>query len=141
LSGLLASDVAKGTVRNHESTGSISPRSASPSPDYRGDNEVFSNRADYVNDVPVKNTGSLSSEPRASWSSSDDDRKLPSWQKQPTSEKRPSRVSASHVPAWYKDMQRGVEVPVQKIEEPESYMVQKRPSYGKLFLSLGLIFS
>ncbi|KAM7437108.1 Sorbin and SH3 domain-containing protein 1 [Porites harrisoni] len=129
LSGLLASDVAKGTVRHHESTGSISPRSASPSPDHRGDNEVFSNRTDYVNDVPVKNTGSLSSEPRASWSSSDDDRKLPSWQKQPTSEKRPSRVSASHVPAWYKDMQRGVEVPVQKIEEPESYIVQKRPSH------------
>ena len=50
-------------------------------------------------------------------------------------------MSASHVPAWYKDMQRGVEVPVQKIEEPESYMVQKRPSYGKLSLSLGLIFS
>lgn len=103
---------------------------------------MFTNRTDYVNDVPVKNTGSLSSEPRASWSSSDDDRKLPSWQqKQQTSEKRPSRVSASHVPAWYKDMQRGVEVPVQKIEEPESYVVQKRPSYGKLSLSLDLIFS
>ena len=87
---------------------------------------MFANRADYVSE-PVRNTSTVSSEPTPSWSSSDDDRQ-PSWQ---SSEKRPSRVSASHVPAWYKDMQKGVEVPVQKIEEPESYIVQKRPSYGK----------
>ena len=28
-------------------------------------------------------------------------------------------------------MQKGVEVPVQTIEEPESYLVYKKPSYGK----------
>ena len=132
LSGLLASDVARGTVRDHESTGSASPpRSGSPSLDHR-DNDVFTNKMDYINDVPVRNASNVSSESRPSWSGSDDDRR-PSWQ---TSEKRPSRVSASHVPAWYKDMQKGVEVPVQKIEEPESYIVQKRSSYGRWDLCL-----
>ena len=126
LSGLLASDVAKGTVRDHESTGSLTPpRSASPSPDHR-DNDVFASKMDYINE-PVRNTSTVSSEPTPAWSSSDNDGK-PCWQ---NSEKRPPRVSASHVPAWYKDMQKGVEVPVQKIEEPESYIVQKRPSYGE----------
>ncbi|KAJ7388072.1 hypothetical protein OS493_039990 [Desmophyllum pertusum] len=28
-------------------------------------------------------------------------------------------------PTWYKDMQKGVEVPVQTIEEPESYLCSK----------------
>ena len=127
LSGLLASDVARGTVRDHESTGSLTPpRSASPSLDHR-DNDVFASLMDYVNE-PVRNTNTVSSEPAPVWSSSDNDRQ-PSWQ---SSEKRPSRASASHVPAWYKDMQKGVEVPVQKIEEPESYVVHKRvPSYGE----------
>ena len=120
LSGLLASDVAKGAIRDHESTGSLTPpRSASPSLDHR-DNEVFSSKVEYE---PVRNTNSVSYEPRPSWSSSDSERS--------GGEKRPSRMSASHVPAWYKDMQKGVEVPVQKIEEPESYLVQRRPAYGE----------
>ncbi|XP_068735853.1 sorbin and SH3 domain-containing protein 1 homolog isoform X3 [Montipora capricornis] len=121
LSGLLASDVAKGAIRDHESTGSLTPpRSASPSPNHK-DNDVFSNKVEYV---PVRNASSVSSEPRPSWSSSDSERS--------GGEKRSSRVSASHVPAWYKDMQKGVEVPVQKIEDSESYMVQRRPVYGSV---------
>ena len=120
LSGLLASDVAKGAIRDHESTGSLTPpRSTSPSPNHK-DNDVFSNKVEYV---PVRNASSVSSEPRPSWSSSDSERS--------GGEKRSSRVSASHVPAWYKDMQKGVEVPVQKIEDSESYMVQRRPVYGE----------
>lgn len=119
LSGLLASDVAKGAIRDHESTGSLTPpRSSSPSLDHR-DNEVFSTKVEYE---PVRNTNNVSYEPRPSWSSSDSERS--------GGEKRPSRMSSSHVPAWYKDMQKGVEVPVQKIEEPESYLVQRRPAYG-----------
>ena len=131
LSGLLASDVAKGTVREYEggSGSSSPPRSASPSPDYR-DNDVFSRKTDYVNEAPVRNsyTSSVSSQPVPSWSSEENDRK-PSWQQ--TGERKPSRPSQSHVPAWYKDMQKGVEVPVQTIEEPESYIVHKKPTYGK----------
>ena len=120
LSGLLASDVAKGAIRDHESTGSLTPpRSSSPSLDHR-DNEVFSTKVEYE---PVRNTNNVSYEPRPSWSSSDSERS--------GGEKRPSRMSSSHVPAWYKDMQKGVEVPVQKIEEPESYLVQRRPAYGE----------
>ncbi|XP_067047451.1 sorbin and SH3 domain-containing protein 1 homolog isoform X2 [Acropora muricata] len=121
LSGLLASDVAKGAIRDHESTGSLTPpRSSSPSLDHR-DNEVFSTKVEYE---PVRNTNNVSYEPRPSWSSSDSERS--------GGEKRPSRMSSSHVPAWYKDMQKGVEVPVQKIEEPESYLVQRRPAYGSI---------
>ena len=131
LSGLLASDVARGTVRDYEggSGSSSPPRSASPSPDYR-DVDVFSKKPDYVNEVPVRNsyTSNVSSQPAPSWSSDEGERKM-SWQQ--TGDRRSSRPSQSHVPAWYKDMQKGVEVPVQTIEEPESYIVQKKPSYGK----------
>ena len=120
LSGLLASDVAKGAIRDQESTGSLTPpRSASPSPTHK-DSDVFYNKVEYES---VRNKSSVSSEPRPSWSSSDSERS--------GGEKRSSRVSSSHVPAWYKDMQKGVEVPVQKIEEPESYIVQRRPVYGE----------
>lgn len=132
LSGLLASDVAKGTVREHEggSGSSTPPRSASPSPDYR-DNDVFLRKSDYVHEEPVRNsyTSSVSSQPEPAWSSNDIDRRA-SWQ--PGGERRSSRPSTGHVPAWYKDMQKGVEVPVQTIEEPESYIVQKRPSYASV---------
>ena len=132
LSGLLASDHARGTVRDYEggSGSSSPPRSASPSPDHR-DEDVFIGKADYVNEAPVRNTytSNVSSQPVPAWSSNDNDRKA-SWQ-QSGEVRKPSRPSASHVPTWYKDMQKGVEVPVQTIEEPESYLVQKRPSYGK----------
>ena len=131
LSGLLASDVARGTVREYEggSGSSSPPRSASPSPDYR-DNDVFSRKTDYVNEAPVRTayTSNVSSQPTPAWSNDENDGK-PSWQQ--TSERKPSRPSQSHVPAWYKDMQKGVEVPMQTIEEPESYIVHKKPSYGK----------
>ena len=117
LSGLLASDVAKGNVRDHEGgSGSLSPpRSASPTLDYQ-DNEVFSNKTNFIQEEPVRHTSTnqVSSKPSLPWSSSD---------------RKPSRPSAGHVPAWYKDMQKGVEVPVQTIEEPESYTVKRsRPS-------------
>ncbi|XP_078381939.1 uncharacterized protein LOC144664646 isoform X2 [Oculina patagonica] len=132
LSGLLASDVARGTVRDYEggSGSSSPPRSASPTPDYR-DNEVFGRKTDYVNEAPVRNsyTSNVSSQPTPSWSSDEGERKT-SWRE--TGERRPSRLSQSHVPAWYKDMQKGVEVPVQTIEEPESYIVQKKPSYANI---------
>ena len=90
---------------------------------------MFSRKIDYVNEAPVRNsyTSSVSSQPAPSWSGDESDRKPP-WQH--TGERKPSRPSQSHVPAWYKDMQKGVEVPVQTIEEPESYIVHKKPSYG-----------
>lgn len=133
LSGLLASDVAKGTVREHEggSGSSTPPRSASPSLDHR-DNDVFLRKSDYIHEEPVRNTytSSVSSQPEPAWSSDDIDRRA-SWQPG-GGERRTSRPSTGHVPAWYKDMQKGVEVPVQTIEEPESYIVQKRPSYASV---------
>lgn len=90
---------------------------------------MFTRKTDYVNEAPVRNayTSNVSSQPAPAWSSNDNDRKT--WQQ--TGERRSSRPSQSHVPAWYKDMQKGVEVPVQTIEEPESYIVHKKPSYGK----------
>lgn len=98
---------------------------------------MFTHKADYISE-PVRNTSTVSSEPRTAWSNSDDRKN--SWL---GGEKRPSRVSASHVPAWYKDMQKGVEVPVQKIEEPESYIVQKnaqkRP-YGEKWSICRVLF-
>ncbi|KAJ7361866.1 Sorbin and SH3 domain-containing protein 1 [Desmophyllum pertusum] len=126
-------DHARGTVRDYEggSGSSSPPRSASPSPDHR-DEDVFIGKSDYVNEAPVRNTytSNVSSQPVPAWSSNDNDRKA-SWQ-QSGEVRRPSRPSASHVPTWYKDMQKGVEVPVQTIEEPESYLVQKRPSYANV---------
>lgn len=90
---------------------------------------MFTRKTDYVSEAPVRNayTSNVSSQPAPAWSSNDNDRKT--WQQ--TGERRSSRPSQSHVPAWYKDMQKGVEVPVQTIEEPESYIVHKKPSYGK----------
>ena len=58
----------------------------------------------------------MSNEPRPSSSSSGSERS--------GGEKRPSRTSASHVPAWHKYLHKGVEVPVQNIEESERYLAQ-----------------
>ena len=121
LSALLANDVVKGTVREYDgaSAASSSPRSGSPTADHPED-DIFSSKSSHNHEEPIRSSqsSSVSSEPRLSTSSTG------------STERKPSR--SGHVPAWYKELQRGTEVPVQKIEQEESYIVhRKQRSYGK----------
>ena len=117
LSALLANDAMKKTPREADGAASSSPRSGSPSVEH-ADNDVFHKNHDEPA-IRAAYSASVSSEPRSSTSSGG------------SGERKASR--SGHVPAWYRDLQRGADVPVQKIEEPGSYVVthRKQPSLGR----------